>query len=109
MVVTRTDCLWTEEGVSDGDTHRDVHTGPAPRGLPLSPVFRSAGPHRSRRGGVAAMGLTATLCERIAATRFEDLPPETVAAARRLVLDGLAVGVAGVAEEDAVPILARCM
>ena len=55
------------------------------------------------------MGLTATLCERIAATRFEDLPPETVAAARRLVLDGLAVGVAGVAEEDAVPILARCM
>ena len=54
------------------------------------------------------MGLTATLCERIAATRFEDLPPETVAAVRRLVLDGLAVGVAGVAEEDAVPILARC-
>jgi aconitate decarboxylase len=55
------------------------------------------------------MGLTTTLCERIAAARFEDLPPETVAAARRLVLDGLAVGVAGVAEEDAVPILARCM
>ena len=55
------------------------------------------------------MGLTATLCERIAAARFEDLPPEAIAAARRLVLDGLAVGVAGVAEEDAVPILARCM
>ena len=49
------------------------------------------------------MGLTAALCERIAATRFEDLPPEAVAAARRLVLDGFAVGVAGAAEEDADP------
>ena len=46
------------------------------------------------------MGLAATLCERIAAARFEDLPHETIAAARRLVLDGLAVG-AGVAEEPA--------
>ncbi|MGA3401586.1 MAG: MmgE/PrpD family protein [Acetobacteraceae bacterium] len=55
------------------------------------------------------MGLTATLCERIAAARFEDLPAAAVAAARRLVLDGLAVGVAGVAEEAAVPIMARCL
>ncbi len=37
------------------------------------------------------MGLTAELCERVAAARFEDLPAEAVAAARRLVLDGLAV------------------
>jgi 2-methylcitrate dehydratase PrpD len=49
------------------------------------------------------------LCEHIAAIRYEDLPEATRAAARRLVLDGIAVGVAGVAEEDAVPILARCL
>jgi aconitate decarboxylase len=55
------------------------------------------------------MSLTATLCDRIAAVRYEDLPEATKAAARRLVLDGIAVGVAGVAEEDAVPILARCL
>jgi aconitate decarboxylase len=55
------------------------------------------------------MGLTATLCERIAAARYEDMPPEALAAARRLVLDGIAVAVAGVAEEDAVPIMARCL
>ena len=55
------------------------------------------------------MGLTAMLCERIAAVRYEDLPPEALVAARRLVRDGLAVGIAGVAEEDAVPIMARVM
>lgn len=55
------------------------------------------------------MGLTASLCERIAAIRYEDLPPETLTAARRLVQDGLAVGVAGVAEEDAIPIMAGVM
>lgn len=52
------------------------------------------------------MGLTAELCQRIAAVRFEDLPPEAIDAGRRLVLDGLAVAVAGVAEEDAIPIMA---
>jgi aconitate decarboxylase len=52
------------------------------------------------------MGLTAELCQRITATRFEDLPPEAVAAARRLVLDGLAVALAGAVEEDAIPIMA---
>jgi len=55
------------------------------------------------------MGLTATLCERIAAVRYEDLPPESLAAARRLVRDGIAVGIAGVAEEEAIPIMARVM
>src|SRR5271165_1855105 len=55
------------------------------------------------------MGLTATLCERIAAVRYEDLPPEALTAARRLVQDGLAIGVAGVAEEGAIPIMARVM
>jgi aconitate decarboxylase len=45
------------------------------------------------------MGLTATLAARIAATRYEDLSAEALVAARRLVLDGLAVAVAGTKEE----------
>jgi aconitate decarboxylase len=52
------------------------------------------------------MGLTAELSQRVAAARFEDLPPETVAAARRLVLDGIAVALAGAVEEEAIPIMA---
>ena len=51
------------------------------------------------------MGLTATLAARIAATRYEDLGAAAVAAARRLVLDGIAVAVAGT-HEDAIRILA---
>ena len=53
------------------------------------------------------MGLTAVLCERIASLGYDDIPEPALAAARRLVLDGLAVGVAGVSEEDAIPIMAR--
>jgi len=48
--------------------------------------------------------ITARLCERIAATGAGDLGPEARAAARRLVLDGLAVAVAG-AGEPAVELL----
>ena len=55
------------------------------------------------------MGLTATLCEKIAAARYEDMAPETLAAGRRLVLDGIAVAVAGVSEEDAIPIMAKTL
>jgi len=51
------------------------------------------------------MGLTATLAARIAATRYEDLSEPARAAARRLVLDGIAVAVAGT-HEDAIRILA---
>jgi aconitate decarboxylase len=51
------------------------------------------------------MSLTATLAARIAATRYEDLGEAAVAAARRLVLDGIAVAVAGT-HEDAIQILA---
>ncbi len=51
------------------------------------------------------MGLTETLAARIAATRFEDLNAAAVAAARRLVLDGIAVAVAGT-QEAAIRILA---
>ncbi|MEI7710800.1 MAG: MmgE/PrpD family protein [Rhodospirillales bacterium] len=55
------------------------------------------------------MGLTADLCERIASLNYEDIPEPALAAARRLVLDGLAVGVAGVSQEDAIPIMARTL
>jgi 2-methylcitrate dehydratase PrpD len=51
------------------------------------------------------MGLTATLAARIAATRYEDLSAAAIAAARRLVLDGIAVAVAGT-KEAAIQILA---
>lgn len=52
------------------------------------------------------MTVTRELMERMAATRFEDLGEPAVAAARRLVLDGIAVAVAGVQEEEAITILA---
>ena len=55
------------------------------------------------------MGLTATLCERIAGCQYDDLPPQALEAARRLVLDGIAVAVAGVSAEDAVPIMAKTL
>ncbi len=55
------------------------------------------------------MGLTATLCDRITSLGHGDMPPETLAAGRRLVMDGLAVAVAGVSEEDAVPVMARVL
>ena len=52
------------------------------------------------------MTITAELCETIASTRFDDLGQPAIDAARRLVLDGLAIAVAGAAEEDAIGILA---
>ena len=55
------------------------------------------------------MGLTADLCARIAAAGYGDIPEPARAAARRLVADGIAVAVAGVAEEDAVPTMARAI
>ena len=51
------------------------------------------------------MGVTAELCERIVATNWESLTPESVAAAKRLVLDGLSIALAGT-EEEAIRILA---
>jgi len=51
------------------------------------------------------MGVTAELCEKITATNFDSLTPEAVTKARRLVLDGIAVAVAG-SREDAIGILA---
>lgn len=51
------------------------------------------------------MGVTADLCDKIVATTFNSLTPEAVTKARRLVLDGIAVAVAG-SREDAIGILA---
>ena len=45
------------------------------------------------------MTLTSRLCETICAKGFGDLGPDAVAAAKRLVLDGVAVAVAGPCEE----------
>ena len=52
------------------------------------------------------MGTTAQLCDKIVATDYDTLTPEAIDAARRLVLDGIAITLAGV-EEDAIQILAR--
>jgi aconitate decarboxylase len=51
------------------------------------------------------MGVTAELCDKIVATNFESLTPEAVTKARRLVLDGISVAVAG-SREEAIGILA---
>jgi 2-methylcitrate dehydratase PrpD len=51
------------------------------------------------------MTVTSQLCERIAATSYETLGVAAIEAARRLVLDGIAVAIAGT-EEEAIQILA---
>ena len=52
------------------------------------------------------MGLTAELCEKIVATRWEDLSEEAIARTRRIILDGIAVAVAGTIQEEAPEVLA---
>ncbi len=51
------------------------------------------------------MAVTAQLCERIATTGYDDLGQHAIEAARRLVLDGIAIAIAGT-EEEAIQILA---
>ncbi len=51
------------------------------------------------------MAVTAQLCERIAATGYGDLGAPAIEAARRLVLDGIAIAIAGT-KEEAIQILA---
>ena len=51
------------------------------------------------------MGITAELTNRIVATTFDTLTPEAINAARRLVLDGISIAIAGT-EEEAIQILA---
>jgi aconitate decarboxylase len=52
------------------------------------------------------MTTTPELCDKIVATTYDSLTPEAIAAARRLVLDGIAIALAGT-EEEAVAILAE--
>ena len=52
------------------------------------------------------MGVTQTLCERIVQTTLGDITKTARIAARRLVLDGLAVAVAGTRQEASPGILA---
>jgi 2-methylcitrate dehydratase PrpD len=52
------------------------------------------------------MGTTSELSQKIVATRYETLTPQAITAARQLVLDGLAIALAGT-EEAAVRILAE--
>ncbi len=51
------------------------------------------------------MSVTAKLCDRIAATAWDTLTQGAITAAKRLVIDGLAIALAGT-EEDAIRILA---
>jgi aconitate decarboxylase len=51
------------------------------------------------------MTVTSQLCERIAGTDYENLGMPAIEAARRLVLDGIAIAIAGT-EEEAIHILA---
>ena len=51
------------------------------------------------------MAVTAQLCERIAGTGYDKLDAAAIEAARRLVLDGIAIAIAGT-EEEAIRILA---
>jgi 2-methylcitrate dehydratase PrpD len=53
------------------------------------------------------MNITGPLCEKIAATADGDIGEAATAAARRLVLDGIAVAIAGARSEEAIAILAR--
>jgi aconitate decarboxylase len=52
------------------------------------------------------MTMTDELCSRIARARYEDLGEPAIEAARRLVLDGIAIAIAGATEEEAIHILA---
>ena len=52
------------------------------------------------------MTITAVLCEKIASASYDDLGQSAIEAARRLVLDGLAIGLVGATEEEASAILA---
>ncbi len=51
------------------------------------------------------MAVTALLCERIAGIDYDNLGAQAIEAARRLVLDGIAIAIAGT-EEEAIQILA---
>ena len=53
------------------------------------------------------MGITAELCEKIVATGWDDLSEEAIQRTRRIMLDGIAVAVAGTIQEEAPEVLAK--
>ena len=53
------------------------------------------------------MGITAELCEKIVATGWGDLSEEAIQHTRRIMLDGIAVAVAGTIQEEAPEVLAK--
>ena len=53
------------------------------------------------------MGITAELCEKIMATGWGDLSEEAIQRTRRIMLDGIAVAVAGTIQEEAPEVLAK--
>ena len=53
------------------------------------------------------MGITAELCEKIVATGWGDLSEEAIQRTRRIMLDGIAVAVAGTIQEEAPEVLAK--
>ena len=53
------------------------------------------------------MGITAKLCEKIVATNWNDLSEEAIHRTRRIILDGIAVAVAGTIQEEAPEVLAK--
>src|SRR4029453_14183273 len=81
----------------------------APRGvafcLSARPLVADAPWRRATKGAIPLMSVTSQLCEKITATGYADFDAPVTAAARRLVLDGIAIAVAG-SKEDAIQILA---
>ena len=53
------------------------------------------------------MGITTELCEKIVATGWDDLSEEAIQRTRRIMLDGIAVAVAGTIQEEAPEVLAK--
>ena len=53
------------------------------------------------------MGITAELCEKIVATGWDDLSEEAIQRTRRIMLDGIAVAVAGTIQEEAPEVLTK--
>ena len=53
------------------------------------------------------MGITAELCDKIVATGWDDLSEEAIQRTRRIMLDGIAVAVAGTIQEEAPKVLAK--
>ncbi|MEC8172399.1 MAG: MmgE/PrpD family protein [Pseudomonadota bacterium] len=53
------------------------------------------------------MGITAELCDKIVATGWDDLSEEAIQRTRRIMLDGIAVAVAGTIQEEAPEVLAK--